>query len=92
MDQTGSYAATAYNEDAEEEVLFTLEIKGQTGREMDNSTDMQLTGYLCVCVCLCSAPPKITSLSEVRNKVMLCISEGAPPPSVTWYSCQNSHR
>ena len=53
MDQTGSYAATAYNEDAEEEVLFTLEIKGQTGREMDNSTDMQLTGYLCVFVCVC---------------------------------------
>ncbi|XP_056909690.1 platelet-derived growth factor receptor beta-like [Takifugu flavidus] len=65
MDQTGNYAATAYNEDAEEEVVFHLEIK---------------------------APPKITSLSEISNKVMLCVSEGAPPPSVTWYSCHNSHR
>uniref|UniRef100_A0A674NTL7 receptor protein-tyrosine kinase n=1 Tax=Takifugu rubripes TaxID=31033 RepID=A0A674NTL7_TAKRU len=54
MDQTGNYAATAYNEDAEEEVVFHLEIK---------------------------APPKITSLSEISNKVMLCVSEGAPPPS-----------
>ncbi|TNM84401.1 hypothetical protein fugu_008579 [Takifugu bimaculatus] len=30
MDQTGNYAATAYNEDAEEEVVFHLEIKAVT--------------------------------------------------------------
>uniref|UniRef100_H3CQ90 receptor protein-tyrosine kinase n=1 Tax=Tetraodon nigroviridis TaxID=99883 RepID=H3CQ90_TETNG len=65
LDQSGSYGAAAHNQDAEEEVLFHLEVK---------------------------VPPKIIALSEVRNKVMLCISEGAPPPSVTWYSCQNSHR
>lgn len=38
------------------------------------------------------APPRITSLSEVGSKAMLCVSEGAPPPSVTWYTCHNSHR
>ncbi|KAM7373801.1 hypothetical protein PAMP_006504 [Pampus punctatissimus] len=36
--------------------------------------------------------PRITSLSEVSNKAVLCVSEGAPPPSVTWYTCQSSHR
>ncbi|KAM7397381.1 hypothetical protein PAMA_005607 [Pampus argenteus] len=36
--------------------------------------------------------PRITSLSEVNNKAVLCVSEGAPPPSVTWYTCQSSHR
>ncbi|XP_071362423.1 platelet-derived growth factor receptor beta-like isoform X2 [Trachinotus anak] len=38
------------------------------------------------------APPRITSLSEVNNKAVLCVSEGAPPPSVTWYTCHSSHR
>ncbi|XP_060941738.1 platelet-derived growth factor receptor beta-like [Limanda limanda] len=38
------------------------------------------------------APPRITSLSEVSSKAVLCVSEGAPPPSVTWYICNNSHR
>ncbi|XP_029304869.1 platelet-derived growth factor receptor beta-like isoform X3 [Cottoperca gobio] len=38
------------------------------------------------------APPRITSLSEVNSKAMLCVSEGAPPPSVTWYTCHSSHR
>ncbi|XP_074484711.1 platelet-derived growth factor receptor beta-like [Sebastes fasciatus] len=65
MDQTGSYTATVFNEDAVEEVVFNLEVK---------------------------APPKITSLSEVGSKAMLCVSEGAPPPSVTWYTCHSSHR
>ncbi|XP_045896924.1 platelet-derived growth factor receptor beta-like [Micropterus dolomieu] len=39
-----------------------------------------------------TAPPRITSLSEVGGKAVLCISEGAPPPSVTWYTCHSSHR
>uniref|UniRef100_A0A3Q3XB02 receptor protein-tyrosine kinase n=1 Tax=Mola mola TaxID=94237 RepID=A0A3Q3XB02_MOLML len=60
MDQTGSYAAVASNEDDEEEVVFSLEVK---------------------------APPRITSLSEVSGKTVVCVSEGAPPPSVTWYTC-----
>ncbi|XP_063343755.1 platelet-derived growth factor receptor beta-like [Pelmatolapia mariae] len=38
------------------------------------------------------APPRITSLSEVRSNAVLCVSEGAPPPSVTWYTCSSSHR
>ncbi|KAK2827899.1 hypothetical protein Q5P01_018933 [Channa striata] len=38
------------------------------------------------------APPRITSLSEVGNTAVLCVSEGAPPPAVTWYTCQSSHR
>ncbi|XP_041807993.1 platelet-derived growth factor receptor beta-like [Chelmon rostratus] len=37
------------------------------------------------------APPRITSLSEVGSKTMLCVGEGAPAPSVTWYTCHNSH-
>ncbi|KAL3970419.1 hypothetical protein ACER0C_025938 [Sarotherodon galilaeus] len=37
-------------------------------------------------------PPRITSLSEVRSNAVLCVSEGAPPPSVTWYTCSSSHR
>ncbi|XP_054481620.1 platelet-derived growth factor receptor beta-like isoform X2 [Anoplopoma fimbria] len=38
------------------------------------------------------APPRITSLSEAGSKAFLCVSEGAPPPSVTWYTCHSSHR
>ncbi|XP_030010097.1 platelet-derived growth factor receptor beta-like isoform X2 [Sphaeramia orbicularis] len=38
------------------------------------------------------APPRITSLSEVGSRSVLCVSEGAPPPSVTWYTCQGTHR
>ncbi|XP_070773133.1 platelet-derived growth factor receptor beta-like [Enoplosus armatus] len=38
------------------------------------------------------APPRITSLSEVGTKAVLCVSEGAPLPSVTWYTCHSSHR
>ncbi|CAB1421741.1 unnamed protein product [Pleuronectes platessa] len=38
------------------------------------------------------APPRITSLSEVSSKAVLCVSEGAPPPSVTWNICNTSHR
>ncbi|KAM9331690.1 platelet-derived growth factor receptor beta-like isoform 2-T4 [Pholidichthys leucotaenia] len=38
------------------------------------------------------APPRITSLSEVSSTGVLCIGEGAPPPSVTWYTCSSSHR
>nr|XP_046266477.1 platelet-derived growth factor receptor beta-like isoform X2 [Scatophagus argus] len=65
MDQTGSYTATASNEDDVQEVVFSLEVQ---------------------------APPRITSLSEVGSKAVLCVSEGAPPPSVTWYTCHSSHR
>ncbi|XP_051250735.1 platelet-derived growth factor receptor beta isoform X2 [Dicentrarchus labrax] len=38
------------------------------------------------------AAPRITSLSEVGRSAVLCVSEGAPPPSVTWYTCPSSHR
>ncbi|XP_062288699.1 platelet-derived growth factor receptor beta-like isoform X1 [Scomber scombrus] len=38
------------------------------------------------------APPRITSLSQLGSKSVLCVSEGAPPPSVTWYTCHSSHR
>ncbi|XP_042338170.1 platelet-derived growth factor receptor beta-like, partial [Plectropomus leopardus] len=38
------------------------------------------------------APPRITSLSEADSKTMLCVSEGAPSPSVSWYTCHRSHR
>ncbi|KAK9537074.1 hypothetical protein VZT92_006810 [Zoarces viviparus] len=38
------------------------------------------------------APPRITSLLEAGSKSILCVSEGAPPPSVTWYTCHSSHR
>ncbi|XP_076606843.1 platelet-derived growth factor receptor beta-like isoform X2 [Chaetodon auriga] len=38
------------------------------------------------------APPRITSLSEVGSKMVVCVSEGAPPPSVTWYTCHTSQR
>lgn len=64
LDQTGSYVATASNEDDEDEVVFQLDVK---------------------------AAPKITSLSEVDSKAVLCVSEGVPPPSVTWYTCHNSN-
>ncbi|KAM9856039.1 platelet-derived growth factor receptor beta-like [Aulostomus maculatus] len=38
------------------------------------------------------APPRITSLSEVGSKAVLCVSEGTPAPSVTWYTCHSSHK
>ncbi|XP_070712142.1 platelet-derived growth factor receptor beta-like [Pempheris klunzingeri] len=38
------------------------------------------------------APPRITSLSELGSKAVVCISEGAPSPSLTWYTCHSSHR
>ncbi|XP_047463666.1 platelet-derived growth factor receptor beta-like [Mugil cephalus] len=38
------------------------------------------------------APPRITSLSEVGTNVVRCIGEGAPPPSITWYTCHSSQR
>lgn len=38
------------------------------------------------------APPKIVSLSEVGTKAVLCVGEGTPPPSVTWYTCRSSNR
>lgn len=61
MDQTGNYAATAYNEDAEEKVVFHLEIKGQTSRhtdQTDGEIDRLLIGCLCVCVCVWFSTPK----------------------------------
>lgn len=65
LDLTGSYTATASNEDGSEEVVFNLEVK---------------------------APPKITALSEISKQAVVCVGEGAPTPSVTWYTCHNSHR
>ncbi|XP_028278324.1 platelet-derived growth factor receptor beta-like isoform X2 [Parambassis ranga] len=38
------------------------------------------------------APARITSLSEVSSNTVVCVSEGAPPPSVVWYACHSSHR
>ncbi|XP_074528109.1 platelet-derived growth factor receptor beta-like isoform X2 [Halichoeres trimaculatus] len=38
------------------------------------------------------APPRITSLAEFGSKGVLCIGEGAPSPSVTWYTCHSSLR
>lgn len=38
------------------------------------------------------APPRIVSLSEVEKNAILCISEGVPTPSVTWYTCPSSVR
>lgn len=38
------------------------------------------------------APPRIMSLSEVGSNAVRCVSEGAPPPSVIWYTCHSSHR
>ncbi|XP_054610520.1 platelet-derived growth factor receptor beta-like isoform X2 [Dunckerocampus dactyliophorus] len=63
LNQTGCYTVTVSNEDAEDEVVFHLEVK---------------------------APPKITLLSESSNQAMLCVSEGAPPPSVTWFTCHSA--
>ncbi|XP_077402895.1 platelet-derived growth factor receptor beta-like isoform X7 [Vanacampus margaritifer] len=37
------------------------------------------------------APPRITSLTETSTQAMLCVSEGAPPPSVTWFTCHSAH-
>ncbi|XP_034034116.1 platelet-derived growth factor receptor beta-like [Thalassophryne amazonica] len=37
-------------------------------------------------------PPRITSLAEVSSQTVLCVGEGAPPPSISWYTCQSSHR
>uniref|UniRef100_UPI003AAA5F97 platelet-derived growth factor receptor beta-like n=1 Tax=Centroberyx gerrardi TaxID=166262 RepID=UPI003AAA5F97 len=39
-----------------------------------------------------TAPPRITSLSEIGSQSVLCVCEGAPPPTVTWYTCHNTHR
>nr|XP_057943621.1 uncharacterized protein csf1rb isoform X2 [Doryrhamphus excisus] len=36
------------------------------------------------------APPKITLLTESSSQAMLCVSEGAPPPSVTWFTCHSA--
>ncbi|XP_061596461.1 platelet-derived growth factor receptor beta-like [Cololabis saira] len=65
MNQTGTYMATASNEDDADEVIFHLEVQ---------------------------VPPKITSLSEVGSNSILCVSEGVPPPSVTWYTCHGLDR
>ncbi|XP_027887244.1 platelet-derived growth factor receptor beta-like [Xiphophorus couchianus] len=65
LDQTGTYTATASNEDSREDVMFYLQV---------------------------TAPPRIVSLSEVDKKDILCVSEGVPTPSVTWYTCPRSIR
>ncbi|XP_063751236.1 platelet-derived growth factor receptor beta-like isoform X4 [Eleginops maclovinus] len=38
------------------------------------------------------APPRITCLVEASSKEMLCVTEGAPPPNITWYTCHSSQR
>lgn len=91
LDQTGSYTVTVSNEDDAAEVVFNLEIKGQ---RKDDCLSVCLPDCLpvCGCVCVCVVPPRITFLSEVGSTSVLCVSEGAPPPDVTWYTCNNSHR
>ncbi|CAK6981358.1 platelet-derived growth factor receptor beta-like [Scomber scombrus] len=78
MDQTGSYTATVSNDDDIAEVVFYLEVKGQRDKQEIEETNRN--------------PPRITSLSQLGSKSVLCVSEGAPPPSVTWYTCHSSHR
>ncbi|XP_037830390.1 platelet-derived growth factor receptor beta [Kryptolebias marmoratus] len=39
-----------------------------------------------------TAPPRIMSLSEVGSNTIQCVTEGAPPPFITWYTCPSSHR
>lgn len=39
MDQTGSYTVTVSNDDDVEEVVFTLEVKGQTDRVIERQDD-----------------------------------------------------
>ncbi|KAM4546604.1 LOW QUALITY PROTEIN: platelet-derived growth factor receptor beta-like [Fundulus diaphanus] len=65
LEQTGTYKATAFNEDSTKEVTFYLQV---------------------------TAPPRIVSLSEVDKNTILCVSEGVPTPSVTWYTCPSSIR
>lgn len=96
LDLTGSYTATASNEDGSEEVVFNLEVKGQrwktkTKRE-ECLTNCLFTIFMFMCLCVCAAPPKITALSEISKQAVVCVGEGAPTPSVTWYTCHNSHR
>nr|XP_061817623.1 platelet-derived growth factor receptor beta-like [Nerophis lumbriciformis] len=64
LNQTGRYTVTVANADAEDEVVFHLEVK---------------------------APPKIISLSQSSGGAMVCVSEGAPAPSVTWFTCHSAH-
>ncbi|XP_061607443.1 platelet-derived growth factor receptor beta-like isoform X2 [Phyllopteryx taeniolatus] len=64
LEQTGSYAASVYNEDDRQEVLFYLQVQ---------------------------SPPRITSLTETSTQAVLCVSEGAPPPSVNWLTCHSAH-
>lgn len=33
------------------------------------------------------APPRIRSLAEVGVASVMCVSEGAPPPKLTWFTC-----
>ncbi|XP_035989100.1 platelet-derived growth factor receptor beta isoform X2 [Fundulus heteroclitus] len=65
LEQTGTYKATAFNEDSTKEVMFYLQV---------------------------TAPPRIVSLSEIDKNTILCVSEGVPTPSVTWYTCPSSIR
>lgn len=95
LDLTGNYTATASNEDGSEEVTFNLEVKGQRRKTKSKTEECFKKNCLLTllnCVCVRAAPPKITALSEINTQAVLCISEGTPPPSVTWYTCHNSHR
>ncbi|KAM3602102.1 uncharacterized protein V6R79_024362 [Siganus canaliculatus] len=38
------------------------------------------------------APPRITALAEVGGRAIVCVAEGAPPPVLTWYTCDSSQR
>ncbi|XP_055082596.1 platelet-derived growth factor receptor beta-like isoform X2 [Periophthalmus magnuspinnatus] len=38
------------------------------------------------------APPRIRTLSEVGEASVLCVSEAAPPPKITWLTCPSELR
>lgn len=69
-------------------VRVQLDQMGSYTAIASNEDDVQeLDFYLQV-----EAPPRITSLLEVGSNAVLCVSEGSPSPSVTWYTCHSSHR
>ncbi|XP_063048957.1 platelet-derived growth factor receptor beta-like [Engraulis encrasicolus] len=41
-------------------------------------------------------PPRITELSDVSlsgdKHAVTCVAEGVPPPNITWYTCELTHR
>lgn len=70
--------------------LTALKLEGvqmnQTGSyvaTVSNIYDIKKTEFLLEV----RAPPRIRSLSEVGVASVMCVSEGAPPPKLTWFTC-----